>query len=242
MAVEFNPKTYWSQRLADVSGLRGVGHLEYDARYNRWLYRQKRRVLNEALRDVPAGTTALDIGSGIGWVVRYLQARGLGVAGCDISEDAVAALSRAHPIGDFFSLAIGSEPIPRPDASYDVITMMDVAYHIVDDVRWRAGLAELGRVLRPGGQIVVTDAFGASTQSVADHVRFRSAEDWQDAGAQAGLRVTRVGALFRWIARPRNLRGWRRLPDDVRGGIEFALESAAPVSPHMRWAVLSTSP
>jgi SAM-dependent methyltransferase len=240
MAVEFDPKTYWSQRLADVSGLRGVGHLEYDARYNRWLYRQKRRVLDEALSDVPAGATALDIGSGVGWVVGYLQARGLSVAGCDISEEAVAALSRAHPTGDFFSLAIGSAPIPRADAAYDVITMMDVAYHIVDDARWRAAIGELARVVRRHGQIIVTDAFGETSHSVADHVRFRSARDWEDAAAEAGLRITRVGPLFRWIARPRNLRGWRRLPDDVRGGIEFALESAAPVSPHMRWAVLST--
>jgi 2-polyprenyl-3-methyl-5-hydroxy-6-metoxy-1,4-benzoquinol methylase len=97
MAVDFDPKTYWSQRLADVSGLRGVGHLEYDARYNRWLYRQKGRVLDEAVRNTPAGATALDVGSGVGWVVRYLQTRGLTVSGCDISEDAVAALSRAIP-------------------------------------------------------------------------------------------------------------------------------------------------
>jgi hypothetical protein len=117
--------------------------------------------------------------------------------------------------------------------------MMDVAYHIVDDERWRAGLGELARVVRPHGQIVVTDAFGETALSVAEHVRFRSAGDWQDAAAAAELKITHVGPLFRWIARPRNLRGWRRLPDDVRGGIEYALESAAPVSPHMRWAVLS---
>ena len=71
MAVDFDPKTYWSQRLADVSGLRGVGHLEYDARYNRWLYRQKRRVLDddepspawETVRDEACAARSLDFGS-----------------------------------------------------------------------------------------------------------------------------------------------------------------------------------
>lgn len=239
MAVGFDAKTYWSRRLANVSGLQGVGHLEYDARYNRWLYRQKRRVLDGALRGVTPGAAALDVGSGVGWVVSQLEARGLRVTGCDISEEAVAALSAANPAGDFFSLAIGDEPIPRADASYDVITMMDVAYHIVDDEQWQAALGEMARVLRPAGRIVVTDALGKSGERVADHVRFRSAPEWKAAAAAVGLNIARVGPLFRWIARPRNRRGWRRLPDDVRGTVEFALESAAPVRPHMRWALLT---
>ena len=102
------------------------------------MYRQKRSVLDRALAGRPAGNAALDIGSGVGWVVEYLLDRGFRVDGCDIADVAVESLAQRYPDGSFFQLAVGTDPIPRDDESFDVITMMDVVYHIVDDALWRA--------------------------------------------------------------------------------------------------------
>lgn len=238
MSQAYEPQTYWSSRLDREFNLRGVGHAEYNVAYNTWLYRRKRMVLDRALRGRPAGTSALDIGSGVGWVVRYLLQRGFRVSGCDIAEGAVDRLRSSYPAADFFRLTVGTEPIPRGDASVEVLTMIDVAYHIVDYELWQTALSEFSRVLRPDGQLVVTDGLGQSPVRVADHVQHRSLHDWEQAAQRAGMRVAQTGPLFRWLSRPRAVRGWDRVPDGLRGAAEFALDCVAPTPPHMRWAVL----
>lgn len=236
--TSYEPKTYWSDRLEHDFSLKGVGHFEYTEIYNRWLYAQKRAALDQALAGRSAGTSALDIGSGIGWVVNYLLSRGFRVTGCDIAGVAVERLDAEYPAAEFFRLSVGAEPIPRDDASFDVLTMIDVAYHIVDDKLWQQALTEFARVLRPDGQIVVTDGLLSTPLREAEHVKKRSIGDWERGAAAAGLRVARTGSLFRWLSRPRSTGQWSRLPDGARGAVEFALERLAPVQPHMSWAVL----
>jgi SAM-dependent methyltransferase len=238
MAEAYEPVQYWSTRLAQNFDLRGVGHLEYGPGYNDWLYRQKRIALDRALRGRAAGSVALDIGSGIGWVVEYLLDRGFRVTGCDIAGVAVDRLAEQYPAANFFQLAVGSDAIPRGSESFDVITMIDVAYHIVDSDLWGAAVAEMGRVLKPDGQIVITDGLGSDSIRHAEHVKHRSLREWSEAARMAGLRVARVGPLFTWLSRPQGIRGWRRIPNTPRGALEFGLERVLPLAPHMRWAVL----
>jgi SAM-dependent methyltransferase len=238
MTQTYEPASYWSARLSQHFDLRGVGHLEYGPGYNEWMYRHKRSVLDRALAGRPAGSAALDVGSGTGWVASYLLDRGFRVDGCDIAQVAVDNLAGRYPDAGFFQLAIGTDPIPRSDESFDVITMMDVSYHIVDDALWRNAVAEMGRVLNAGGQIVVTDGLGPEPERPAEHVQHRSVGQWADAAGAAGLRVARVGSLYRWLSRPQSIRVWRHIPSTPRGALEFGLERMAPIAPHMRWAVL----
>jgi SAM-dependent methyltransferase len=238
MGEAYEPAGYWSSRLSQNFDLRGVGHIEYGSGYNQWLYRQKRIALDRALVGRAAGSNALDIGSGVGWVAAYLLDRGFRVSGCDIAQVAVDALAQQYPAGSFFQLAVGSGPIPRENESFDVVTLIDVAYHIVDRDLWRNAVAEMGRVLRPDGQIVITDTLGQESERQAEHVQKRSLDEWSQTAEAFGLRVARVGSLFRWLSRPQKIRGWRHLPSTARGATEFALEQVAPIAPHMRWAVL----
>lgn len=238
MSEAYEPADYWSTRLSQDFNLRGVGHIEYGAAYNDWLYRQKRIALDRALAGRSAGSIALDVGSGIGWVVQYLLDRGFRVTGCDIAQVAVETLGQQHPAASFFQLAVGTDPIPRNDETFDVVTMIDVAYHIVDPSLWKNAVSEMGRVLKPDGQIVITDSLGRDSERQAEHVEKRSLGAWSDAAQAAGLRVARVGPLFRWLSRPRSIRGWRRVPSTPRGALEFGLERTVPITPHMRWAVL----
>jgi SAM-dependent methyltransferase len=237
MSDSYEPKSYWSRRLEADFDLRGTGHAAYSARYNTWLYRQKAVVLRKALADVPRGVRALDVGSGVGWVVAQLLRRGFTVEGCDITDVAVERLTERFPSVPFLVLALGQDAIPRDDHVYDVVTMLDVAYHIVEDDVWVAGLRELRRVLKPGGRLIVTDRLGDQPDRVAAHVRFRSREDWENAGGSLGLRLIRVSPLFRWLARDAWIRGWSKMPDHARGATEYLLERAIPRTPQLRWAV-----
>jgi SAM-dependent methyltransferase len=233
----YQPGEYWSNRLRDGFDLRATGQIEYTEGYNVWLYRAKRRALDASLRDVPAETPALDIGSGVGWVVQQLLRHGMHVDGCDIAEVSVEELGRRFPEATFFKLAMGAEKIPRPDGTYGLVTALDVTYHITDDEQWLAALGEIARVLQPGGRLVVSDGLGDDTSEPASHVRFRSRDIWSQA-EQFGFEFREVRPYFRWLSRPRNIRGFRRLGDRKRGALEFALEFAVPRKPHMRCATL----
>ncbi|HEX6391741.1 MAG TPA: class I SAM-dependent methyltransferase, partial [Solirubrobacteraceae bacterium] len=159
--MSYRAEEYWTDRLGRDCSLRGVGHASYSERYNAWVYRTKGRVLDELLSGVPFAD-ALDIGSGTGWVTEQLARRGAAVTGVDVAAPAVEHLRRRFPELTFVRLTVGDEPLPFPDASFDVVTMMDVAYHITDDARWANALGEIARVVRPGGRVVATDAFGAA--------------------------------------------------------------------------------
>lgn len=99
------------------------------------------------------GRDALDAGCGSGYWLGWLADNGFNTHGIDGSEDMVA-LARAEvpgtrvDVGDVRSLPYG-------DASFDVALSVEVIRYLPDPDR---ALAELHRVLRPGGTAIVTGA------------------------------------------------------------------------------------
>lgn len=192
-----------------------------------------------ALRDLDLAHAGIlpCVGSGTGWVVSRLLAHGARVEGCDLTQVSVERLRERHPGLAFFRVELGAQPLPHPDASFDTVTMLDVAYHITDEAHWRAAVGEAARVLRPGGRLVVTDGLGDRDRTPAAHVRFRGLATWNEAAADAGLVLEQRFAAFRWLSRDPGLPGWRRLPGEARGAVEYALERTVPRAPHQRCAV-----
>jgi SAM-dependent methyltransferase len=233
----YKPAEYWSERLTADYNLRGTGHLGYTPAYNDWIYRTKRRALRRGLKGVKPGGAALDLGSGTGWVVQELLGRGMSVDGCDITPIAVERLSERFPQARFFQIALGTTPLPRDDASFDVVIALDVTYHMTDDDLWREAVRDVGRVLRPGGRFLFSDRLGDHDVAAAEHVRFRSVRSWDAAAAAGGLRRTALVPYYRWISRERGSGPLSRLPDGARGAVEYALETLAPREPHVRLGV-----
>jgi SAM-dependent methyltransferase len=240
VTLNYEPEEYWERRLARDFSLRGTGHVGFSSGYNDWVYRRKSAVLAQALAPATTRSRALDIGSGVGWVVQQLLEHGLRVEGCDITDVAVRRLSEQYRGTVFFKTAVGSAPIPRDPGTYDVVTMLDVAYHITDDSIWAAAVADIGRVLKPNGILIVTDRLGERPARVSEHVQFRSREDWGRAGRAASMRFSKIGGLYTWLGRPADARGWRVLPDAIRGPVEYMRDAWIRHSaPHLRWAVLT---
>jgi len=237
---DYRPAEYWADRLAEVGGLRSTGHVAYGEAYNRWLYRRKGEVLARALQRVEALDRALDLGSGVGWVVDRLERAGAShVHGVDISAAAVAALRERHPSFRFDEVHLGEQPLPVADASIDCVTFLDVAYHIVDDALWEQTVAEAARVLRPRGSFVVIDAFAPAEIRPAAHVRFRAADRWHAVASAAGLDLVTTLPCYRWLSRPRQASILRRLPDSWRGAVEYLLDSIVASPSHLACAVYS---
>jgi SAM-dependent methyltransferase len=115
-----------------------------------WWYRGRRRVLRAVLADLalPPGARVLDAGCGSGRTLddlrRYGEASGMELSPVGLE----AARRRGHDVREG-----RLEAIPFEDATFDLVTCLDVIEHTDDDV---LSLRELKRVTRPGGRLVVT--------------------------------------------------------------------------------------
>lgn len=91
-----------------------------------------------------------DIACGLGHILRVGHEAGLEVHGVDISDSAVAAVRKALPNVDVQQGV--AEELPWADASMDFVTCIGALERFLDR---RAALAEMRRVLKPGGKLVI---------------------------------------------------------------------------------------
>ncbi|PWK58171.1 bifunctional 2-polyprenyl-6-hydroxyphenol methylase/3-demethylubiquinol 3-O-methyltransferase UbiG [Roseicyclus mahoneyensis] len=96
------------------------------------------------------GRDVLDLGCAGGFMAEALAARGAQVTGIDPAEGAIAAArAHAHAAGLRIGYDVGvGEALPYGDAGFDAVVCVDVLEHVAD---LQQVLAEVARVLRPGG-------------------------------------------------------------------------------------------
>lgn len=113
-----------------------------------------RRAMVDGL-DVARGTAVLDVAAGTGSITRLLQARGADVVSLDQSEPMLAMAADRGAT----AVVATAERLPFPDSTFDAVTF-GYLLRYVDDVA--ACLAEVTRVLRPGGVVGMVE-FGRPT-------------------------------------------------------------------------------
>jgi SAM-dependent methyltransferase len=120
-----------------------------------WWFRGRRRILlgllDRELPDAPDGRRRriLDVGCGTGTMVGHLGRYG-DAGGVEASPEAVAF---CHERGVPGVVQATGETLPFADASFDLVTALDVIEHIEDDGQ---ALREMRRVLEPGGRALIT--------------------------------------------------------------------------------------
>jgi demethylmenaquinone methyltransferase / 2-methoxy-6-polyprenyl-1,4-benzoquinol methylase len=108
--------------------------------------RWRKAMVSHVPRD---GGSVLDVATGTGLVAERLLAQGHRVTGLDQSPD-MLAVARGR-FGDRVELVEASATsIPFPDASFDHLTFTYLLRYVDDPA---ATLAELARVVRPGGTV-----------------------------------------------------------------------------------------
>jgi SAM-dependent methyltransferase len=151
-----------------------------------------------------AGAVALDAGAGSGLAGDALRAGGARVVAADLELDMVAHGARPAVAADVTAL-------PFRDGSFDVVAAAFVVNHLPDPV---AGLAELRRVTRAGGEVLVST--------------------FSDDRAAAKEAVDGVAAAYGFVAPP-----WYaefRATADAIGGTT-AVERALTAAGFTRWSV-----
>ena len=117
-----------------------------------WWYRGRRAIVLDVVSRTlePGGSPRiLDAGCGGGRVLTDLLPLGevVGLEPSARSREVAAARSGADVVDGTL------ETMPFEDAVFDLAVVLDVLEHLEDD---QAGLRELGRVVRPGGRLLVT--------------------------------------------------------------------------------------
>jgi SAM-dependent methyltransferase len=130
---------------------------EYDRRWARYVQASVAGTL--ARIDLAGVRDALDVGCGTGALLeRAARAHPGGYVGVDLSSDMLGAARRK--LGSRVGLVAGSAAaLPFRSLAFDLVVSTSALHH------WRdpdAALAEMRRVLRPGGRVAITDWCGDS--------------------------------------------------------------------------------
>ena len=97
----------------------------------------------------------LDVGCGTGVLAARLVARGFEMTGLDPSEGMLDVMRSEHP--EVAAVRGSGDELPFEDDSFDIVLTVAALHHIAAPAAVRATLAEMARVSKPGGRIVVWD-------------------------------------------------------------------------------------
>lgn len=205
----FDAGAYWRKRVVSGSDLGIVGHRSMGLAYNAQIYERRLEVLDEMLqRHVTRPIDelrVLDIGCGSGFYTGYWAERGVrDYVGVDISAATIAHLLHQYPDYTFINADItGSTPEGLAGQSlFDVVTIFDVFYHIVDDVRFENAVRQIGAVTAKSGVVLVMDQLHEGRYQLSKHVVYRDRERYVDIFRRSGLDLVDNELLFHYLVPP----------------------------------------
>ena len=171
-----------------------------------WWYAERRTIIQKAIRGLAPRGWAMDVGAAAGGNTRVLEAAGWPCLALEFSETgAQLALSRGLDVvrGDATCL-------PVREGLLGLVVAFDILEHLEDD---GLAAAEMYRVLRPGGTLLVAvpadmRLWSAHDEAV-DHVRRYEREELHSLMAGAGfvdIRVKSWNVLLRPVVSVRRKR------------------------------------
>ena len=203
-------------------GIANMGTNNLIQSYARWRSKRlgqitdalERQLLFETL-DPIAGKTVLDVGCGDGALAADLVQRGAIVTALDADAAMIAAARRRSALASTpMELIVGqAEKLPFDDDTFDRVVAVTLLCFVGDAEQ---AIAEMARVLRPGGRLVIGELGYWSLWAAQRRVRrwlgnpiwrntkFRSARELRDFAHSAGLtEITIRGAIHYppfWLA------------------------------------------
>ncbi|HET7338283.1 MAG TPA: class I SAM-dependent methyltransferase [Candidatus Dormibacteraeota bacterium] len=196
-----------------------------------WWFVARRRIFLGLLDRYLHGTAGriLDVGCGTGTMLRYLERYG-DAEGIDVDADAI---EYCHARGLTRVAQGAADSLPFAEDTFGLVTALDVIEHIEDD---RAVFAELRRVLRPGGTLLVSVPayrfLWGRQDDINLHKRRYVAPEIRERLTSAGFEVLRVSyinaILFPAIAAVRLVRHLLPKPRTLES--DFAFPAPRPLN------------
>jgi ubiquinone/menaquinone biosynthesis C-methylase UbiE len=139
----------------------------------------------------------LDVGTGAGATALAFAARGARVVALDLTPamlDTARAQAEERGLTNLETRLGDAANLPFPDASFEVVTCRVCAHHFG---RARQAVAEMARVLRPGGQLLLIDSI--SPEDPAQDTFLNAVELLRDRSHVRNHRVSEWLAWFREV-------------------------------------------
>jgi len=176
---EFNTTAYWEQRLIQNYNLAGVGFHSIGLPYNYWLYKVRRNVFNNILTTITCDFSkdnVLDIGSGTGHYIEIFKNRNVvNLTGIDITAIAVKQLSTKYPGTVFLQTDITDIDPGLATNQFQLVTIIDVLFHIIEDAKYVQALKNISRITKPGGYLILSENL-CRNDLTRGHIRDRKKE------------------------------------------------------------------
>lgn len=152
---------HWAGEYDIFSRLMGMGA---NARNSRMVVELAGIRPGESVLDVACGTGNLTL------TAKTYAGPGGRVHGIDASPEMIAvARKKAEQSGNAVVFDVGlAEKLAFPDAAFDVVISRLAMHHLPDDLK-RAAFAEMLRVLKPGGRVLIAD-FVQPTNHFLSHI------------------------------------------------------------------------
>lgn len=198
------PKQYWNRLVTGDGSLANVGQ-DLLGKYNDFAYRFRLRALCRLLEGIDLKSSSVfEAAFGEGFYLRFWNAAGArAVAGMDISQDATRAARTLFPGFDLRAGDLTDSANFSTLGTFDLVTAIDVLYHIVDDTLWSRAIANLLPRVAPGGAFVFSDKVPLNgTWQKFPHVRRRSVAMWEEQLSAGGFEIVRRLPVFVFMDDP----------------------------------------
>lgn len=175
-AQEYHNAAYWSSIHSRFRGsLDAVGYAGYGEPFNRETYKLRLKALNHVLRraQAPQSGTLLEAAVGVGAYAPLWQELGLSWTGIDIAESAINDLRKRFPHDRFVTADLTVNCGTLSSEVFDVVTAIDVLYHIIDEGSFVRAIKNLAERVKPGGLLVISDVFPREAYQRVPHVKRR---------------------------------------------------------------------
>ncbi|HUH00224.1 MAG TPA: class I SAM-dependent methyltransferase [Gammaproteobacteria bacterium] len=176
--------------------------------YNIEIYSRRIEVLTRSVTrhiDQPAeDLRILDVGCGSGFYTEFWKAHSVrDYTGLDISANSVNQLSGQYPEFRFVQTDITADQFGLRDSEpFDVITVFDVLYHIVDEQRFESAVSTIANHVREDGHVMVMDHLCRNDYQLSRHVRYRARERYLAAFQSRNLFLVENELLFHFLVPP----------------------------------------
>jgi SAM-dependent methyltransferase len=183
----FDQASYWNKRHEQLrDDPRSVGNLGKSLEQNRAAELRIQQWVAQAARILKPYSSVLDVGCGYGRVAGAFCDAGYAYTGIDISPVAISAAQKAEPRGSYF---VGSPLDHAFQQQFNLVCVLYVFVHFVDDGDWKALISKLAGVIGAGGGLLFADSFPRQIERPAPHVAQRPLSLYVEVLSDFGLRL-----------------------------------------------------
>ena len=153
----YDAALYWKDRFNKYrDSIKGPGDEGLTEKENMEMYNQARKTFLKFCKAEKVSFTkskVLEVGPGTGFYTEILKSSGVkNYTGLDITDVAISKLKKENPSFKFIKRDITKSPPPE---KYDLVVMIDVIEHIVEEEKLKKAIGNIKKSLKPKGIFIL---------------------------------------------------------------------------------------